>query len=331
MDAKVTIIVVTHNTAKWFDRQKDALENLTGLNWDAIYVDNASRVEERPLEASLPNHSKLIQSESNLGFAAANNLAATQTDAQYLLFLNPDAFPGPDSVLNLVRTLQQHPEAAAIGATLVRPESGGRLDGCGDVLHVSGVAYRAGRGKKWPIPAFGETFSACAAGMLIRRECFEAVGGFDERFFCYFEDVDLGFRLRLMNWTILQASCEACIEHVGGGGLTHSSVAEYYSARNRVWTFVKCMPAELLWFLLPCHIAMLLATATWAALRRGDLSVWRGVIDGIRGIEATLRTRAVVQAGRTASIDQIARALAWSPMLLITQKPVRLRTVEPSL
>ncbi|MBK8545653.1 MAG: glycosyltransferase family 2 protein, partial [Caulobacteraceae bacterium] len=149
--------------------------------------------------------------------AAANNQAARGASTPYLVFLNPDAFPEPGWLAALIATAERYPEAAAIGSTQVRPDAPGVFDGVGDVLHASGLAYRAWYGKhRAAAPPPGEPFAACGAAMLVRREAFEVVGGFDARYFCYFEDVDLCFRLRLAGWRVLHTP-DAVVAHVGGG------------------------------------------------------------------------------------------------------------------
>lgn len=272
-----TIIVVTHNTARWRAQQKTALEAQTDKRWRLVVIDNASRTEERPAPEHFPNGAEIIQSEANLGFAEANNLAARGAATPYLVFLNPDAFPEPDWLENLIAAVEPLPQAGAIGCLQRREGAPGVLDGVGDVLHATGLAYRAGYGSRSGVPPLGETFSACAAAMLVRREAFEAIGGFDSRYFCFFEDVDLGFRLRLAGWRVVQ-SPDAIVSHVGGGSTgTSSAFAEFHGARNRLWTFVKCMPGPLMWLMLPAHLIATALVATLAPIRGRGLDSWRGI------------------------------------------------------
>lgn len=322
-DALATIIVVTFNSAKWLARQRSALEAQSEKSWRLIVVDNASRPEERARLSDLPAGATLIQNENNIGFAAANNLAASHAKTPYLVLLNPDAFPEPRWLAALIATAQSHPDAAAIGSTQLRADSPDVFDGTGDVLHASGIAYRSNYGRPVaPRPPLAETFSACAAAMLVRRDAFEAVAGFDERFFCYFEDVDLGFRLRLDGWRVLQ-SPDAVVLHVGGGAVgPHSEFAQFHGARNRLWTFVKCMPAVLFWALALPHLALSALAAARASLRSRNFASWRGLWAAFARIGPMWRSRAELQRNRTASVVQIARALAWSPLLLLTRRAV---------
>jgi N-acetylglucosaminyl-diphospho-decaprenol L-rhamnosyltransferase len=314
-----TIIVVTYNSARWLARQRAALEAQTETRWRLVVFDNASRPDERPKVRDLAAGGTIIQSELNIGFAAGNNAAARDADTPYLVFLNPDAFPEPDWLAALIRTAERFPLTAAIGSTQVRADHGDVFDGTGDVLHASGLAYRSNYGKRrGATPPLGETFAACAAAMLVRREAFETVGGFDESYFAYFEDVELGFRLRLAGWAVLQ-SPEAIVAHVGGGAPNErSGFADFHGARNRMRTFVKCMPAPLLWPLLPAHL-LANAIACTFALRRG-WHAWQGYIAALGEVGAMWRARRGVN--RIASTGAIARALAWSPFVFFGRKPV---------
>lgn len=321
--AAATIIVVTYNSARWRAQQVAALAAQTETRWRLVLVDNASASDQRPEPHDFPFDVEIIQNESNRGFAKANNVAADGRRTPYLVFLNPDAFPAPGWLAALLDLAERYPKAAAVGSIQLRADATGVLDGAGDVLHATGLAYRAGHGKRTKAPSqLGETFSACAAAMLVRREAFEAIGGFDERYFCYFEDVDLCFRLRLAGWPILQ-SPDAVVSHVGGGSSdAKSAFAEFHGARNRLWTFVKCMPGVLMWLLLPAHLATTALVASLGPFRGRGLHAWRGIIAGFAGLGPILATRKEVQRTRKASILDIATALAWSPDVLFTRRAV---------
>lgn len=322
MPPLATIIVVTHNSARWLERMCAAVSAQTETRWRLVIVDNASRADQRPHQTQLPPGASIIQCERNLGFAAGNNLAAGDADTPHLVFLNPDAFPEPGWLAALLAAAEKFPQAAAIGSTQWRADAPGVLDGTGDVLHASGLAYRSNYGKRAAPPPLGESFSACAAAMLVRRAAFEAVGGFDERYFCYFEDVDLGFRLRLAGWRILQTP-DAMVAHVGGGVAgARSAFGDYHGARNRLWTFFKCMPAVLFWPLLPFHLLASALVCTVALSTGRDLHAWRGMIDGLKGLGPIWATRRELQRTRKASPGEIADALAWSPDILLNRRAV---------
>ncbi len=318
----VGIVVVTYNSRAHFQRLKTALEAQTHP-FRLIVVDNASRPDQRPRAADMPAGAEIVQMETNTGFAAGNNRAVERFDTALVALLNPDAFPAPDWLAQLVEAAQQNPDAAAFGSTQISAEDPSRFDGRGDCYHVAGVPWRGGWG--WPVGAGaqgGETFSPCAAAALYRREVWAALGGFDERFFCYCEDVDLGFRIRLAGHTIVQVA-EAVVHHVGGASSgPRSDFAVYHGTRNRLWTYVKNMPGAAFWIFLPAHVAMTACFLAISPFRGTGPATWRGVGDALRGLVPLLRSRRDVQRGRKASMSVLLGAMAWSPLEMLRRAPV---------
>jgi GT2 family glycosyltransferase len=180
------------------------------------------------------------------------------------------------------------------------------LDGAGDSYHVSGRAWRNGHGvatATWPA-ADTEVFAPCAAAALYRRLAFEEVDGFDETYFCYFEDVDLGLRLRLRGYRCLYVH-SAVVLHVSSALSGYrSDFAVYHGERNAVWTFAKNMPGPLLWMYLPQHVALNVAALLYYPWRGQGAVAFRAKLDALRGLPSVLGRRRVVQ--RTRRID------AWS-------------------
>lgn len=147
---------------------------------------------------------------------------------------------------------------------------------------------------------------------LYRRQAFIDCGGFDERFFCYVEDVDLGFRLRLAGYGCRYVPT-AIVHHIGSA-LTgrRSDFAVYYGHRNLVFNFVKNMPWPLFWGLLPLHVLLnVLSLAVAFVLGRAD-PVWRAKRDALRALPAVWLARRCVQTTRRASSLAILRYLKWS-------------------
>lgn len=315
-DALVTIIIVTWNSRRFLVRQMAALAALNERRWRLIVIDNASAPSERPSVADLPLGAALVQNNENVGFAAANNQAAQLAGTPFLALLNPDAFPAPDWLTELLAAAARWPEAAAFGSTQLLDANPALLDGAGDAMHALGLPYRSlHRHPATQLTAEGPAFSACAAAMLIRADRFHALGGFEPSFFCYCEDVDFGFRLRLAGGETIQAP-RAIVRHVAGGA-GNQAFADRHGARNRLWTFVRCMPSPFFELLLAPH---LLATTLIALMHARDgrlVAQLRGLGDGVRGLPAAFSARRDIQATRIASLNVIARALTWSLFALL--------------
>jgi GT2 family glycosyltransferase len=313
--ADVAVLVVNYNSGGMLARCLEALERQTTRDFHAVVVDNASSdgsaegVEERFSNVTL------VRAGANLGFAAGNNLALRHAGgARWIALLNPDAFAEPGWLESFVAAAEAAPTFSFFGCRMLLADSPQFLDGTGDAYHVSGASWRrdhgvaAARGVKEP----GVIFAPCAAAALYSRAALEEVGGFDERYFCYHEDVDLAFRLRLRGhrcWYVPQA----VVHHVSSG-ITgrRSDFATYHGHRNLVWTYVKDMPGALFWLLLPLHLAMNLASIAVCALR-GQLGViLRAKRDALAGLPAALRQRRAIQAARKVPVGEILRVMSWS-------------------
>ena len=153
-------------------------------------------------------------------------------------------------------------------------------------------------------------FSPCAAAALYRTAPVQAVGGFDEDFFCYGEDVDLGFRLRLAGHDSLLVH-NAIVRHVGSAstGDKRSAFASYHGHRNMVWVFVKNMPGVLFWLLLPFHILVNMLLIIVLALRGQGGVALRAKRDALLGLPRAWAKRSRIQSRRKASVFQIWREL----------------------
>src|SRR5512138_814980 len=137
----------------------------------------------------------------------------------------------------LVVLAEAHQDTSSFSSRQLQANDPEFLDGAGDAYHVSGMAWRIGLG--YPVKSYGlmptSLFSPCAAAAMYLREAFLDVGGFDEDFFSYFEDVDLGFRLQLKGYRCLYVP-GAVVHHVGSASLgQRSDFAFYHSHRNLVW------------------------------------------------------------------------------------------------
>jgi GT2 family glycosyltransferase len=309
---RVAVVIVNWNAGDLLRRCLDALAHQIRPADRVIVVDNHSTDDSLPQAASALAGAELIRLPDNVGFATANNIAvqaAGQFDAVALL--NPDAFPEPEWLGELVAAADAHPDVAAFASQMRLDSAPERLDGAGDSYHVSGRAWRNGhqvRYAEWPA-GDAEVFAPCAAAALYRRDAFQEAGGFDEQFFCYFEDVDLGFRLRLLGHRSLYVH-SAVVRHVSSASSGYrSNFAVYHGERNAVWTFVKNMPGPLLWLYLPQHIALNLAALLFYPLRGQGTAAWKAKLDAIRGLSDVLRRRRLVQRSRRVSSRTLRRAL----------------------
>ena len=311
----VAVIIVSWNSWALLSRCLEALAAQTYRDFSITIIDNASSDEmPQTLLANYPK-ARLVHANKNLGFAAANNLGVQKHTghSKWIALLNPDAFPEPRWLEALLAEAENSPGFDTFGSKLVNAAIPLLLDGVGDAYHLSGRVWREGGGL--PVSSVTaenahEVFSPCAAAALYRRSVLEKVSGFDEDFFCYVEDVDLGFRLRLMGYRCLYVP-QSVAHHVGSGttGGQHSDFSVYHGHRNLVWAFVKNMPGLLFWLLLPLHVALNLVSIVWFALRGQGRVILRAKWDAVLGLPKMWRKRQQIQAARVASISDIWRVL----------------------
>jgi GT2 family glycosyltransferase len=308
---RVAVVVVAHGAGPHLDRTLEALDRQTHKPARIILVDNLGDMSE----GLTPGHVELVKPERNLGFAAGNNVAVDMADdCEWVALLNPDAFPEPHWLEKLLDAAHAHPEFSFFGSRLVMAGDAQKLDGTGDVFHTSGMAWRRDHGAPASRARAGkEVFSPCAAAALYRRDAFLEAGGFDERFFCYYEDSDLAFRLRLLGHRCLHVD-DAVVHHVGSvtAGRT-SDFTVYHSFRNQVWAFVKNMPAPLLWLYLPQHVLLNgLQLLGYTAAGRPRV-ILRAKRDALRELPRVLRERRAIQRRRRVGARAIRRSLGRGP------------------
>lgn len=306
----VTVIIVNWNGGELLDRCLACLKRQTLAPARILVADNASEDGSAERAGRVPGV-EVLRFGRNLGFAAANNRAIAECDTEFVALLNPDAFPQDGWLAALVDAAGRHPGFGAFGSLQVAEEDPSRLDGIGDAYHVSGAAWRIGYGERASVPAGeAEIFSPCAAAALYRRQALLAAGGFDEDFFCYFEDVDLGFRLRLLGYRSLLAPA-AVVAHRGASssGGRHGDFAVFHGQRNLVWTYFKNMPAPYFWLCLPQHLLLnLAALAAHLAGGRGGV-VLRAKWSALRGLPKMLAKRRAIQAARRAPPASVRAAM----------------------
>ena len=325
-----SVLIVNYNGGAYVQGALDSLKRQTHRSFEVILLDNASADGSVDTldTGGLPAFTLMRESE-NHGFARGNNLAAAQARGKWLALLNPDAAARPDWLAQVLAGTYRHPGVTSFACTQLWMHDETKLDGAGDNYLLFGIPWRGGFHRpSTEVPAEGTCFSPCGASAVYHRETFAAAGGFDERLFCFCEDVELGFRLRLEGGTCVFLP-DAVVSHAGGGLSDKvSGFAVRYGTRNRLWVYLKCMPLPLLILTLPGHMAL-----TAAILLRG-LSTGRfddaikGLADAVRGLGPVWEERRTVQTLRTASLSDLARAMVWNPMRMLG-RGIAVEPLEP--
>lgn len=312
----VRIVIVNYNAGPMLQACVDALASQTMTAYEAVIVDNSSK--DCPISGlRLPDDRFQIRhAGDNIGFAAATNLGTRGSTVPWIAALNPDTRPRPDWLAELRSATERYNWATMFGSTQLNMNNPEIVDGFGDVLSAFGSAWRSGNGRTVSeLPEDDcEVFSPCAAAALYARPSFEREKGFDENFFCYLEDVDLGFRLRLRGERCVQVR-RAEVLHAGSAISGHlSEFSVFHSYRNRIWLFAKNLPGPLLPPILGLQslgIALSLARPEAQPYRRAAL---KGVWAGLKGLPHALQSRKRVQRSRAKSTWDVARMMIWNPL-----------------
>lgn len=309
----VAVVIVNANAGEHLLRTLECLERQTVAPRRVLVVDNASSDGSMDgLEERFP-WVEAIRLERNVGFAAANNLAVARADdCEWIALLNPDAYAEPRWLAELLAAAHRRPDVTFFGSRLVRANAPDELDGTGDVLHVSGMAWRRDHGLAADAVdrPEEEIFSPCAAAALYRRDVFLAVGGFDEHFFCYYEDSDLAFRLRLAGERCLYVP-GAVVHHVGSATTGRmSDFTIYHSYRNQTWLYAKNMPLALCVLYAWQHVLVGCLVFGAFLLRRQGRVVLRAKWDAMRELPRVLRQRRLIQRQRRLGTIAVWRLLA---------------------
>jgi len=308
-----TIVIVTWNSAAHLPRCLSSLSEQTFRDFEVIIVDNGSADDSYLyFHLQYPNlEIKIKRLKSNIGFAAANNIGVDLAQGQWLVFLNADAFPGVDWLEQLLSSVHKYPAYACFSSRQIQEHDRNLLDGEGDAYHISGLAWRRNYGQVvYEAVEPAEIFSACGAAMMVWKQDFIDLGGFDESYFSYFEDVDLGFRLRLMGKKVLYIP-QAVVFHVGSASTgRRSDFAVYYEYRNLIWTYYRNMPFPFLQLFLVIHIIALFFFILYITLRGQGPVIWRAIFDAARNLPGILEKRREIQSKKKVSSKDIISSMS---------------------
>lgn len=265
----VSIIVVTINNLNLL---RNCLSSLYTQDYSAIeiiVVDNGSEEDIRVMLAKEFPEVRMVRLDKNYGFAGGNNRGIEIAQGKYIALINNDAVSAPQWIRSLVTTAESDPTIGAVASIIIdgnRPEV---LDSCGVGIALDGMSRQVMRGM--PVPNLTKpkevlAFSGCAC--LLKIDALREVGLFDEDFFSYCEDTDLGLRLRCSGWKIVVAPC-AYVHHFYSMTAGKFSLRKiYWVERNHLWMAIKNFP----WFL----IAILPFVTAWRYLLQGYF-VLRGI------------------------------------------------------
>ncbi len=302
----VAVLILNFNGIDWLKICLPSVIRSTYPNFTVHVIDNGSTDGSQDFVRIRYPAVRLIPFQTNLGFAEAYNHAVAEVDAEYILFLNNDTLILTRNWIELlIQRLEMNWDVAAVGCKLVTMNDPGILDSVG----VMGIKYWRGfvdigkyerdRGQ-YDDPTM-TPFSVCGAAMLVRKNRFDLVGGFDSKFFAYVEDVDLSWRLRLGGFKLAYEPNAKVAHYFSGSRETSDLDPEklYLSHRNVLRAIIKNCGSSLGWALRNYFFFTLLLTIGFVPLEpRKSAALVKGVVWNLCNLRSTLESRMNTQGSR---------------------------------
>jgi GT2 family glycosyltransferase len=244
----VSIIIINCNGKNFLKTCLESLKEQTYKNFEIIFVDNGSDDGSADFVRDNFPDVKVIVNEKNLGFAAPNNQGLKIAKGEYIATLNNDTKVDMKWLENLVTAAKSNKDNAMCGSKILSMTSPKQIDSVGVNICLDGMSRGKGRLENDSGQYDDQTGilfpSACAA--LYKREMLDETGFFDETFFAYCEDTDLGLRGRLAGWKAVFVPDAVVYHHYSGTGGKASSFKAYLVERNHVWVVLKNFPLPVL-------------------------------------------------------------------------------------
>jgi len=278
-DFLVTVVIPTLAADSRLLECVESLGRQTRSDFEVVIVDNSGQGLVRRNQTG--GGARIVENQRNNGFGAAVNQGLRASAAPYLATLNDDAVAHAGWLDALVRALERRPDAGMC-ASQVRLFGEPRLDSAGMLIARDGSSKQRGFGRPpEDFPVDEETLLPSGSAALYRRAMLEELGGFDEDFFLYCEDTDLGLRARWAGWKCLYVPEAVAEHHYSHSAGRASPVKAYYVERNRLFVLAKNFPGRM----LPAAPFVALARYLWHAwyIFRGQGSAARFRAEGNAG------------------------------------------------
>lgn len=321
----ISVIIVNLNGSEYLPDCLNSLSVQTFRDFEVIIVDNGSTDGSLDLLRNQFGWVGVIPLEENTGFARGNNIGLESSSARYIATLNNDTIADRDWLKSLIEAAEADEKIGMVASKILLGREGNELDSAGMLVYPDGMTRQRGRGEP-DRGQFDEAEnvlfpSACAA--LYRRDMLDETGFFDEDFFSYCEDADLGLRGRLAGWKAVMAP-GAVVRHLYSlTGGKYSDFKAYHVERNHVWVLLKTLPLSYV-MVFPFYTAWRYIIQAYGLLSgRGSVArfaetagkgrllsiVFRSYRDAFAGLPRTLRKRRGIWSSRRIAVRDYRRML----------------------
>ena len=306
----VTVVMVAYGAEDWLERAVDAALASTDIDLDVVVVDNGC-TDGGVQRVSHRERVTVVSPNENLGFAAGCNVGVRHAGGTTIVLLNCDAIVETTALSALVRVAQRN-EVGIATASLRLSDAPDSLNSAGNAIHFTGFSWSGCFNELASAHAEErDAFAASGAAMAIRREVWDALGGFDDLYFAYYEDADLSVRCWQRGWTIRYVPKAVVLHRYE---FSRHDTKLYLAERNRLLLVLTCFSSRLLVIVAPALFAVELAMTATAFAQgwgRQKLAGWRWLLRHRSDIAAR---RATVQRSRSvrdhALVHQFAEHLA---------------------
>jgi len=298
-----SVIIPNWNGSRYLRACLDSVRAQTLQPLDVLLVDSASTDNSLELVRRSYPEVRIVPLSQNRGFTGAVNAGRARAQGTFVALLNQDAEASPDWVQEMTRVAQAHPEAGAIACKILLAERRDHFHSAGDQYGVDGIGVNRGvwQRDEGQFDREEDVFGACGGAAAYRRSALTQVGGLDEAFFMYYEDVDVAWRLQIAGWRTVYAPRAVVFHQLTSG---RGTTASYYGGRNTLYVLAKDVP----WPVLRKH---------WARIWTAQCRIARDALQAWRGAAARARLR-----------GQLVGLLTWPRMLSKRRAVRRSRTVS---
>lgn len=285
----ISVVIVNWNRQEMLTRCLRSLAGQTVKTFEIVLVDNGSSDDSvKMVTRDFPNV-RVIRNARNLGFCAANNQGIRESSGEFIALLNNDAEAEPGFLAALRAVFEQRPHVGMAAAKILIYQDPRRIDKAGHLIFPDGQNRGRGSGSldEGQFDRMEPVLWADGCAAMYRREMLDKIGAFDEDFFAYADDAELGLRARIAGWECIYTP-HAIARHHRGSTLGVRSVRRLMLIeRNRVLLAAKLFPWSLL-LLNPWYYAQRLAAGVQASFAgEGEAALfpgWRGKWDLVRGL-----------------------------------------------
>ena len=324
---RVSVVIPNYNGAAWLPGCLDALAGQTFRDYETLVVDDASVDDSLSLLAQHYPGVRVLELKTRTGFAAGVNAGIRAARGEYIALLNTDTVVRPAWLAALVHALDGcSADTGAVASKMLSMDDPEVVDDAGDALSWSGAAEKVGHGE--PAANFvqrREVFSVSAGAALYRRSFLDATSGFDERFFAYLEDVDLGLRGRILGFTYVFEPTAEVLHKGYGAGLRRADYVRLVT-RNRAMLLAKNVPLSLL--LKHLH-RLVYGQLYFFVVYRRPFATLAGYVSLLRCIPHIVRARRWARSSTRIDRDELDRhitlRMSEPPLRSLVRRRARLR------